>query len=299
MSDRQCPQCWQPKPVGDFVNAKGVTVNRCAACREKYGRWGSMTIEEKQAVARIGVDATTPLRAKLFPNSKNHKLGGIPMSITSRSSCPTTCTFYNLGCYAGYHRVAMRWRAVGAEGDTWEDFCRSVAALPPGILWRHNVAGDLPPSWKPGLIDQEKVRRLVVANGLRRGFTFTHYKILGMHRDRRANLATLDSAGRDGFAINVSADSLAEVDALKMSYRNFLIPIVVVVPEDSPQVLTTPDGHKVTVCPAQTHEDITCATCGACANPERKTVIGFRAHGQAKGVVSELVRAKRAGRRVA
>jgi len=33
------------------------------------------------------------------------------------------------------------------------------------------------------------------------------------------------------------------------------------------------------VCPAQTREDVTCASCGLCAIPDRRVIIGFRAHG--------------------
>jgi len=37
----------------------------------------------------------------LTPQSTNKKVGlGVAVSTTSRESCPTSCVFYNSGCYA-------------------------------------------------------------------------------------------------------------------------------------------------------------------------------------------------------
>jgi hypothetical protein len=54
--------------------------------------------------------------------------------------------------------------------------------------------------------------------------------------------------------------------------------------------VTTPEGRTIIVCPAQTREDITCATCGLCARADRRVIIGFRAHGSRARVTDALAR---------
>ena len=55
----------------------------------------------------------------------------------------------------------------------------------------------------------------------------------------------------------------------------------------APAKLETPAGHTVIACPAETRENVTCASCRLCADPNRKVVIGFRAHGGKARVMSE------------
>jgi len=181
-----------------------------------------------------------------------------------------------MGCYALYHKLAQHWRRIGEEGDSWEEFCRDVEALPPGTLWRHNEAGDLPGNGEH--IDHYSLRLLIEANIGRRGFTFTHYPMRAYPNNRlEVGLANLN-----GFTINLSADSLHEADKLAG-----IGPVVVTLPSDAPDRGTyTPEGRKVVVCPAQTESKLTCAKCELCAHPSRKAIIGFRAHGQAAKLVT-------------
>jgi polyferredoxin len=59
---------------------------------------------------------------------------------------------------------------------------------------------------------------------------------------------------------------------------------------DTPEKTETPEGRTIIVCPAQTREDITCATCGLCARADRRVIIGFRAHGSRARVTDALAR---------
>jgi hypothetical protein len=68
---------------------------------------------------------------------------------------------------------------------------------------------------------------------------------------------------------------------------------VVVVPERAEVPDRTPEGRKLVSCPAQTHK-LTCLECQLCARPGRKSIVYFRAHGPSAGLVTELVRRKRA-----
>lgn len=282
----QCPQCWQKRDPGDFIGARGKRVRWCVECRETYGNWSTKTPEERAAASakRKGVPALPILRARLMLRSGNMKLGGIPCSVTSRTSCPPSCGFYENGCYAEYHVLAYHWRNVGTRGDTWNDFVADVLRLRPGQLWRHNVAGDLP--GLGGHLDRTPFRRLVAANATAgaRAFTFTHKHV------SRADREEIRYANDHGFVVNLSADTLEEADELA-GYK--VGPVAVIIPTDTPdRGLTTPGGRRVIVCPAQ-RDLLTCASCWLCAIPGRKAIVGFRAHGQAAARVNDLVQLRR------
>lgn len=276
----RCPQCWQPRPRRMFVGARGGMVRVCSICREKYSGWERKTFEERLALQRPRPVTGTGYRVGFVRRSGNKKLGPIPVSITDRASCPPSCLLRNRGCYAEFHNQRMHWERVARTGMSWAAFCAEIAALPPGTLWRHNEAGDLP--GKGEFVDAAALDMLVVANLGRRGFTFTHK--LGL-----VALYAIARAVERGFTVNLSADSLEDADLLASLE---IAPVVVVVPEDAPAHQRTPGGRHVVVCPNQTH-GLTCARCQLCAKPQRKAIVGFRAHGQYKALVSELVRTKR------
>lgn len=286
---RRCPQCWKIKAwPRSFIGARGAPVRMCVRCRKTYGNWAGKTPAEKLAAKRKGVPDASAYLARLFVKSGNRKLGGIPSSITARGSCPPSCSFYGAGCYAEYHVLAHHWRRVGDAGERWAAFVESVAALPPGQLWRHNVAGDLPGHGDG--IDRIALGQLVVANLGRRGFTFTHKPTRGISTRATLNRRAISTAVRRGFVVNLSADSLQDADELA---ELAIAPVAVVLPADAPLSIRTPAGRRVVVCPAQTDAALTCATCELCAIPGRKAIVGFRAHGQASAHVSNLVQLRR------
>lgn len=270
--DNRCQQCGKTRDPNSFVGKSGERVRRCAPCRARYA--GPITA---QPPLPSKVPALPDLRAQLVVNSYNRKLGGIPSSVTSRGTCPPSCSFYGAGCYADGHLLAIHWRRVGEHGDSWANFCASVARLPEGQLWRHNTAGDLPGVGEE--VDKIALEQLVAANVGKRGFTFTHKK--AFEEVRRAN--------DRGFTINLSADSLEQADEL---FEKGAGPVVVVIRSTTPDRGTkTSKGRKVIICPAQKTDgrDITCASCGLCAISTRKAIIGFRAHGVHTARVDKIV----------
>lgn len=207
-------------------------------------------------------------RIRFIRRSGNAKLGPIPVTYSAPSTCPPSCPLKGNGCYAELAQwTANAWRKTEAFVD-WNAGLRLIALLPPGTLWRHNVAGDL-----PGIGDKLDIRQLnalVTAAEGTRGYTYTH-KPLRRADERNA----VQRVNRHGFTINLSADSMAEADQLASLG---IAPVCVTVPSDHPQMSKTPAGATVVVCPAQSR-DIDCATCQLCANATRKSVVGFRAHG--------------------
>jgi len=117
--------------------------------------------------------------------------------------------------------------------------------------------------------------RLIAANEGRRGFTYTHKPVL--NNPRNATLVKL--ANSQGFTINLSANNLAQADQLSDLEIG---PVVTIVAIDAPEKQTTPAGRTVIVCPAQSRDDITCASCGLCQRQDRTVIVGFRAHGTMK-----------------
>ncbi len=278
-----CAQCWRKKAIKHFLSKSGTHyVSRCVLCRKRYGGWSGLSLEERRALIipkrRNGIGYL----AHLVVTSQNRKLGRIPVSMTDMKSCPTTCTFRNAGCYAEYGQVIMWWRKVAQRGSPWADFCRAIAALPVGQLWRHNEAGDLP--GLENVVDVRALGQLVRANRGRRGFTFTHKPLM-----RSVERIAVAAANANGFTINLSADNLEDADRLA---DLGIGPVVTVVSSDAPAGLRTPAGRKLVLCPAETH-GLTCLDCQLCAHATRKSIVAFRAHGQSKAIVSELVQLRR------
>ena len=207
----------------------------------------------------------------LTPKSSNVKTGPIPVSTTSRDTCPTSCPFMGNGCYADNAPLRFHWDAVsrGERGGTLGELCESIKALPDGQVWRHNQGGDLP--GKGERINRKELQRLTRANRGRKGFTYTHKPL-----DVGNNADAIREANRDGFVVNVSANTLADVDRVK---RANVGPVVVVAPSDhGPETTYSADGHAIVTCPATYRDDITCADCKLCAK-DRDCVVAFPAHG--------------------
>jgi hypothetical protein len=302
---QRCPQCWREKRSESFINGAGYVVKRCSACREKYRNWSKMTDAQKLAAAspRQGLVEDTRLAVRFVASSQNRKTGPIPVSMTSAGTCPQSCAFYSAGCYAEQHLTGHHWRTLSSgedRGETvmgWKEFCVVVEKLPDGQLWRHNEAGDLPGR---GLaIDPVRLLELVVANRGKRGFTYTHKPMIlrqwnraGQNYEKkdgdviRKNRAAVVEANRNGFTVNLSADNLGEADALRE-----LGPVVVTLPHDAPvKGNRTSKGTYIVVCPAEISDKVTCATCKLCAKADRKSIVGFRAHGNHKQMVTTRIR---------
>jgi len=207
----------------------------------------------------------------LTPKSTNVKTGPIPVSTTSRKTCPDVCPFKKAGCYAENYGLNFLWNRVdnGTAGTDWPTFCNAIEALPAGTLWRYGQAGDLPN--QAGHIDGEALGHLVQANMGKRVIAYTHCEpTLG------DNAKYIKGCNDWGFTVNLSANTLEHADAL---VDLAIGPVVVVLDSTQTENTTTPAGRRVVICPATIRDDVTCKTCGLCAIEDRKAVIGFPAHG--------------------
>ena len=207
------------------------------------------------------------MQVHLTLKSANAKTGPIPVSTTEKASCPSNCKMRD-ECYAASGPLAIHWAAVstGTRGTDWGQFTQSIAALPDGQLWRHNQAGDLPQ--QNGTVDPVALGQLVAANTGKRGFSYSH------HRDSES-INWIRHANAWGFTVNLSANDLADADALADQNAG---PVVVVLPSTQTSNTITPKGRPVVVCPATIRDDVSCATCQLCQR-QRSAIVGFPAHG--------------------
>lgn len=221
----------------------------------------------------------------LTQKSSNGKTGPIPVSTTSANTCPPECPFIGGACYAksGWH-LRQHWAKVSdptnSRGSSLEAFAAKISALPEGQVWRHNQAGDLPGTGS--VIDEEALQTIIDANKGKRGFTYTHKPTAYV-----TNREAIRKANQEGFAVNLSANHIGQVDELMALGIG---PVTTVLPSDHAQrVVTTDGGNRVVTCPATLpNSRVQCATCGGkkgplCARIGRDYAIGFPAHGSPAG----------------
>jgi hypothetical protein len=231
--------------------------------------------------------------------SRNAKTGAIPVATISRATCPTSCPLKGNGCYAESGPLKIHWDAVseGKRGVSFDEFCEQVSMLPPNQVWRYGQAGDLPGEGDE--IDEKMMKQLVKANAGRPVIAYTHKPL------SKRNKRILKEAAKNGFQVNLSADSLKEADELAKKAE---MPVVVVLPEEYGRATnkgewsedlssyrarmtglptTTPGGQKIAVCPA-TYTDVTCGECLVCATKRKDVVVGFPAHGSQRKKIGWL-----------
>lgn len=206
------------------------------------------------------------MKYQAVKQSSNRKTGPIPVTYSQRDTCPPSCPHYLDDCYAEGFHTRMTWDKIPARGVELSALVQFIGAMPAGQLWRMNVAGDLPGEGEA--VDAAALGEIVAANTGRKGFTYTHKK-------SPEAVTWARHATNWGFTINLSADDAGEADKLAATG----LPVVCIVPIDTPKHTTTPGGLPILVCPAQTVNYMTCALCGLCQKADRRQIIGFRAHG--------------------
>ena len=207
--------------------------------------------------------------------SSNKKTGPIPVTTTSKNSCPASCGMRDF-CYAKNSYLAMHWAKVsnGSLSKRWREHLDELESLPFGSPLRLNQAGDLVASasgrlsraFMNGLLAVVKARRL-------QAWTYTHHDhTLG------DNGKLLRRANREGLRINVSTETEESADR---AVASGLPAVLAVSSEETRTVWRTPARNLVKVCPAQLR-DTDCSRCMLCHKRSSKVIIAFLAHGSRK-----------------
>lgn len=109
-----------------------LPISKDAIRMVEAGFWRRLYEDRMESLAaRKSAQGGNQLRARLVKVSGNRKTGPIPVSTTSRESCPNSCPLYT-GCYASGGPLRIHWDKVtsGEGSDSWENFCADVAKLP-------------------------------------------------------------------------------------------------------------------------------------------------------------------------
>ena len=216
--------------------------------------------------------------------STNVKTGPMPVSTTSRDSCPDSCSLKKNGCYADSGPLALHWDKVtsGERGMSWEMFCEAIDTLEIDSIWRHDQAGDLP--HKNGNIDKPKMIQLVKSNKGKKGFTYTH------HVPNKNNMGIIEYCNKNGFTVNLSAENLDHAD--KLANLN-IGPVVTIIDTGMPVKMKTAQGRNVITCPATYRDNVSCFTCQLCQH-QRESIVAFPVHGTSKAKARKVFMMKKA-----
>ena len=243
------------------------------------------------------------MKVHITPRSSNTKVGKVLITTTEESSCPKTCPFINQGCYAKSGPLSWHWKKVsnGTQSNVydWDSFTNYIRTkTKPNQFWRMNQAGDIPSV--QGLMRLDLLKSLVDANKASgaKGYTYTH-NVLNTH-----NVEAIKYATKNGFTINASTESFKDAD----SAINKGLNAVTVIPSDhkalvpfcsledhkvyyrQTEKITTPNNHKVVVCPAQKCVPTKCENCKLCSvDRGANYVIAFVAHGNGKKAVNKTL----------
>jgi hypothetical protein len=226
----------------------------------------------------------TSLSSALFHLSRvssNKKTGPIPVTTTSRNSCPPTCAM-RPACYAMTGPLALHWDKVsnGERGKSWRDHLADLATLPVFSPLRLNQSGDIPHSG--GRISRRYLVALlqVIKRRKLQAWTYTHHDLA-----KGENAELLRRAFRSGLTINVSTETVEAADAAIAAG----LPATITVPSTEERTTwRTPERNLVMVCPAQRRET-DCSQCMLCHKRGKRVIVAFTAHGTRKKKADQLL----------
>lgn len=227
------------------------------------------------------------MRVHLTRKSTNKKTGPIPVTTSSSSTCPNACPFSGKGCYADHGPLKIHWRKVDAKerGHTYKEFLKVIKSLPEGQVWRHNQAGDLP--HKKQIIDASKLKALIDANKGKKGFTYTHHIVEGNSNVAKENRSIIRRSNRTEFTINLSSNNIKHADTLVKLHVG---PVTTLLHSNEVRKkFKSPDGNTILTCPAAYKDNFTCESCILCRTVDRKTIIGFPAHGSRRTTIDKTL----------
>lgn len=198
----------------------------------------------------------------LVTKSSNAKIGPIATSYRPQTTCPSECRFLpdnDGGCYA-----TGRINGMAKKFAKTYTIDEAVAKLRGAKLFRDRVVGDVVSN---GEIDYDYIENISIACS-RAGvpaFSYTH-AWESMNRNRIP----------DNYVMNASTESVSDAT------RAISLGFPTVITNDDVREGEMISGKRVVTCPAQTRDNVTCATCKLCSKPERKALVRFLVHGIAR-----------------
>ena len=207
----------------------------------------------------------------LVKRSSNSKIGPIATSYRPQTTCPSTCRFLPSnegGCYA-----TGRINGMAKKYSKSYTHAEAAETLRGATMFRDRVVGDC--STADGLVDYDYINSIadVCAELDIPAFSYTH-----MWQDM--DVTRIPS----NYVMNASTESIAEAAmAVDLGFPT-------VITSDDIAEGTIINGKRVVTCPAQTRDNVTCATCKLCSK-SRSSIIRFLVHGIAKNKARNAIAA--------
>ena len=204
--------------------------------------------------------------------SSNVKIGPIPATMSSRSTCSDLCPFKRSGCFGDNFPLSLHWDRLDRSGLSWEEMIGKIQALQPLTLFRHNVVGDLH-LLEDGSIDKVKLEQFAAAAEHKKPIIYTH----SPKTTRNLNALSKLRESR-GLVVNVSCETFAQAErALSLGVNA----VLTVKRSEIPVTARKSKTLTFVPCPAESKDDVTCATCKLCARDRVASgvVVTFHAHG--------------------
>lgn len=218
----------------------------------------------------------------IVAQSGNAKTGVMPVTYRPASTCPKSCPFLpkslggNGGCY-GTGRIFGISDKYARPEISEADAIAKLQRAPRGARYmRDRVVGDVVAP--DGSFDRpyvEAMARVADAVGLK-VFGYTHAWGLMTPED-------VTAVGESGYTMNASCETEEDIT------RAVLLGMPTVVTGDQWKEGAIVAGRRIVTCPAQTREEVNCASCGLCAKPARACTVRFLVHGTAKGQAQKSI----------
>lgn len=209
--------------------------------------------------------------------SGNAKTGDIPVTYRPMTTCEPTCPFLPSGDIGGCYGTGRIFGMAAKYAATVSvDSVRTKLRKrnPAARFMRDRVVGDV--VTESGAIDHAYIRTIAAlareADLIPFGYT---------HAWRRMTSDDVAEIAATGYVINASCESRDDVrHAVALGMPTVIASDIV----DDGETFTRPDGTtlRIVTCPAQSRDDVTCASCGLCTRPERRAVVRFNIHGTAR-----------------
>lgn len=222
---------------------------------------------------------------QVVPVSGNAKTGPIPVTYRPMSTCEPTCPLLpdkangTGGCYGTGRIFAAAARY--SRDVTRADVAERLAAAPADARYlRDRVVGDVITVDDDGTVtfDLAYVETIgaLAADADLVAFGYSHAW-------RRMSPADVAAVAASGYVLNASCETVDDVaEALALG-------LPATIASDTVDDGTIIGGMRVVTCPAQTRDDVTCASCGLCAKPNRRSVVRFRIHGTARRMAAASI----------
>jgi hypothetical protein len=218
--------------------------------------------------------------------SGNTKTGDIPVTYRPMRTCEPTCPFLpskdSGGCYGTGRIFAMAEKLTGERSA--DDVDATLAKRNPAARYmRDRVVGDVIDVDADGsvTVDVEYIEAVADA-AARNDLTAFGYS----HAWPRFTPEDVARMAASGYVMNASCETPADVDAA------LAMGLPATIANDDVAEGAMIGGGRVVTCPAQTRDDVDCASCGLCAKPQRKAVVRFLIHGTAKRKATAAVAAR-------